>query len=456
MMQDWETMNAVVSSSSYLRRAHSKYLIQEAEEGDRAYAARVGRSVLSPYTARLADNAAGLILRRPIEFVEGDEFWSEEFANNVDGIGSNLNEYARRQLLSALLYGHSATLVDYPQVQARTLREERQAAAMPYWIHVAPQQILGWRQASRVPSSPLTQLRLLETQQIPEGEYGSKYEEVVRVLEPGRYKVVTADGEVVEEGNYSLGRIPISVTYACRTGLLTSCPPLLDIAYLNIAHYQRQADYMHALHVAAMPTMVLEGWDKEKITAGVNVALATEPGNKIYYVEADSSSFEAQAAFLDRLEKQMSNLGISKLLGQKMVGEAAEAKRLDQQQANSLLATISMELESTLNDSLAMSAEYMGRPAPKISLHRDFDMHRLGGDEVRTLSELLDKGQISPAAFVDALRAGEWLTDAVDPAEELQALEENLEADEMLNRQLRQASTLDPLETTTDQPGLEA
>ena len=111
------------------------------------------------------------MLRRQIE-INGDDFWKEEFVHNVDGLGSNINEFARRRLVVALAYGHSAIMVDYPQVDVLTLAEERAAAPHPYWSGIDPQQILGWRQASRVPSSPLQQLRILEMQTFPEGDYG--------------------------------------------------------------------------------------------------------------------------------------------------------------------------------------------------------------------------------------------------------------------------------------------
>ena len=48
----------------------------------------------------------------------------------------------------------------------------------------------------------------------------------------------------------------------------------------------------------------------------------------------------------------MSTLGVTKLFGQKFVAESAEAKRIDQAQSNSVLAIISQELESALNQAL--------------------------------------------------------------------------------------------------------
>ena len=160
--------------------------------------------------------------------------------------------------------------------------------------------------------------------------------------------------------------------------MLTSSPPLIDIANLNITHYQRQADLIHALHIAAMPILVMEGWDDadDSTAVGVNYGMITTPGNKVYYVNADAGAFNAQQEEIKELEMQMSTLGISKLLGQKYVAESADAKRIDQAQANSVLSIISMELESSLQQAYEFAARYLGIEAPKITLDRDFDFYQ--------------------------------------------------------------------------------
>ena len=202
--------------------------------------------------------------------------------------------------------------------------------------------------------------------------------------------------------------------------MLRSQPPLLDIANLNITHYQRQADLIHALHIAAMPTLVLEGWDDALSGAslGVNYAIAMTPGNKAYYVQADATSFDAQMLELQSLEGQMSTLGVTKLFGQKFVAESAEAKRIDQAQSNSVLSIISQELESALNQAYGLAAKYVGIEPPTIRVDRDFDYYRLIGQDVAVLSDLNTNGKISNEMLLEVLRRGEILPDDMDIKEE--------------------------------------
>ena len=419
MMADWATMAAVTNGSDYIKRAHTAYLPQEPREDDDAYRTRVQRSVLSPYTLRLIENAAGLVLRRPIT-VDGDAYWTD-FSTNVDGLGSSINEYARRALVSALTYGHSAVLVDYPTDPGiLTLADEIRLERRPYFNTVEAPTIWGWRTETQLPSSRLTQIRLAETALVPAGAFGEKREDRMRVIYPGRYELYNTSG-LIEEGTYSLNTIPLVPIYTNRLGQLTSKPPLLDIASLNITHYQRQADLIHALHIAAMPILVLEGWDDTATEAsvGVNYGISMEPGHKAYYVQADSTSFNAQQEEISQLEQQMSSLGVTKLLGQKFVAESADAKRIDQAQANSVLSIISMELESSLQQAYDLAAAYVGIPAPKVAVDRDFDFYRLLGQDIAVIGDLNARGAISDKTFLQILKSGEVLPDTVDITAEL-------------------------------------
>ena len=412
-------MAAVTNGSDFMKELHGRYLPQEPREDDDAYAARIGRSVLSPFTLRLIENAAGMVLRRPIT-VDGDDYWAN-FSKNVDGLGSSINEYARRALVSSLTYGHSGVLIDFPNDPGIiTLRDEIERGRRPYFINVDAPQIWGWRQESTNPSSKLTQIRLHEWVCIPEGDFGEKREEQIRVIRPGTFETWNTEG-IVSTGRYSLDEIPFVPIYSNRTGMLTSKPPLLDIGSLNITHYQRQADLINALHIAAMPILVLEGWDDqpEGTSVGVNYGLSTIPGNKVYYVGTDSSSFAAQQEEINQLEAQMASLGVTKLLGQKFVAESADAKRIDQAQANSVLSIISMELESALQQAYNFAGLYLQKEPPEIHLDRDFDFYRLLGQDVAVIGDLNERGAITDKTFLEILKSGEILPDTVDLNREL-------------------------------------
>ena len=438
-MKAWEIMKAVTLGTEYLRDNSEAFLPLEPREDYEAYLSRVNRAVFSPYTQRLIRAAAGLILRKPIT-IDGDSYWTDIFNKNVDGCGSDLDEYARRNLICALTYGHSHTLVDFPApTGARSLAEERAENRRPYWIDVDPTNIYGWRLDREVNYGDLIQVRIAEKAVVPEGEFGEVVYNQVRVIEPGQYRVyrqkesdstlygtetgfsgqftapiTPKDYELVDSGEFSLGEVPLVTVYTNKTDTLTSKPPLLDIAHLNLCHFQRQADLIHSLHVASQPMLVLEGWDDQTkdMSVSVNYAMATQPGNKVYYVEPASTAFEAQAAEIQEIEKQMASLGISTLSQQKFVAESADARRLDRVDTNSMLSMVALDLEQKLQKAFVLSAQYLGMEPPEIKINKDFDIDRLIGQDVTALTSLFEQGVLGRDEFRQILVQGEVLPSA--------------------------------------------
>ncbi len=440
MMKGWEVMKAVTEGTEYLRENSEAFLPLEPREDYTAYMARVNRAVFSPFTQRLIRAATGLVLRKPITLI-GDPYWTDMFKMDVDGCKSDLDEYARRILMCSLTYGQSHILVDYPAPSgALSLAEEREQNRRPYWIEVDPNNLFGYRLDRESNYGNLIQVRIGEKAVLPDGDFGEKVFEQVRVIEPGRYRVFRKEDQIdamydvddnsyagqfdvgttgqdyklVESGNFSLGEIPLVTIYSGKTENLVSKPPLLDIAYLNIAHFQRQADLIHSLHVASQPMLVMEGYDDQTkdLAISVNYAMATQPGNKVYYVEPASSAFDAQSAEIKELQMQMATLGISTLSQQKFVAESADARRLDRVDTNSMLAMVSMELEQKLQKAFNLSAEYVGIEPPEVKISRDFDIERLIGQDITALTALFDQQIIDREEFRDILVQGEVLPSA--------------------------------------------
>ena len=440
MVKGWEIMKAVTNGTEYLRDNSEAFLPLEPREDYEAYLSRVNRAVFSPYTQRLIRAATGLIMRKPITLI-GDSYWTDIFAKDVDGCGSDLDEYARRVLICSLTYGQSHILVDYPApTGALTLAEERAQNRRPYWIEIDPTNIYGWRLDREVNYGSIIQVRIAEKAVVPSGEFGEQVFDQVRVIEPGKYRIYRKvspkkdlinlednnysgnfdgpenekDYELVDSGVFSLGEVPLVSVYSGKTDTLASKPPLLDIAYLNLAHFQRQADLIHSLHVASQPMLVLEGWDDQTkdMSISVNYAMATQPGNKVYYVEPASSAFEAQTNEIQELQLQMATLGISTLSQQKFVAESADARRLDRVDTNSMLSMVSLDLEQKVQKAFNLSADYLGLEPPEIKISRDFDIERLIGQDITALTSLFDQNIIDREEFRDMLVQGEVLPNA--------------------------------------------
>ena len=437
MSQNWEPMDACVGGTQYLRYNAATYLPQEPQELEDAWKRRVSHATFAPYTVRIAEQAAGLILRKGVQFQpredggEVDPYWEEVFAENCDGFGTDINAFARRLVISSLLYGHAGVMCDFSAKEAApNLQAQREDGNAPYFIEVDARQIIGWRFEGDSPLSPVNQVRITELVTVPFGEFGERVIKQIRVLEPGSYRVYrrsndegsdTSGWYVYEQGTTSLDVIPLAVTYSQKVAEYVSKPPLLSIANLNISHAQRNADLQHSLHVSAMPIMVLKGFDdaEDPVGLSVNNAILLPPEGDCFMVEPASQSFEAQTQYLNKLEEQMSSLGISTLFAQKMGAETAESKKLSRTDSDSLLTIVSKDLESALQRAIDIAGEFMSLEPPKVTLSRDFDLQTLDAQQISNYMQMWMNGAITHETMLTMLRDGEVLPN-IDIEEEVE------------------------------------
>ena len=434
MSESWQPIRVCVGGTQAFRENCAELLPIEPKEDEAAWHRRVSHAVLSPFTTRIADQAAGLILRKPIQLEpkeEGgtvDPYW-ERFAADVDGYGTDLDSYARRLVLSSILFGHAATLVDYPSTEAApNLAVERQLGLRPYFLEVDAFNILGWRKQGDSPIAPVGQVRINEYVTEDLGMFGDEVVRQIRVLEPGKWSL-WRKGEngwaLYQEGTTSLPVIPMAVTYSNKVGELMSKPPLLPIANLNVLHAQRQADLQHSLHVAALPILVLKGFDDQdnEIGLSANSAILMGTDGDASYVEPASSAFEAQQSFISELEHQMQNLGLSTLFSQKMGAETAESKSLSRTDSDSLLSIVSKDLQASLQVAFDLASEYAGVEAPSVQVNRDFDLQTLDPQQVTQYMGLWQNGAITHSTLLQMLQMGEVLPH-IDVDQEIEMVEQ--------------------------------
>ena len=429
----WEPIKVCMGGTQAFRENAEYLLAQEPREDSAAWKRRVSHAVLSPFLTRLADQAAGLICRKPlvlkarVEGAEVDEYWNQ-FIEDIDGYGTNLDSFARSVVLNSLLFGMSAILVNYPsQEPAENLLVERQLGLRPLFSQVRADQILGHRKDGDTPLAQVDQVRINEYVSDKLGQFSEKVVRQIRVLEQGKWSTWRKGDNgwaVHQEGTTSLPVIPLAVTYSGKISELMSKPPLLPIANLNILHAQRMADLQHALHVSALPILVLKAFEDSDSEIGLsaNSALLMGGEGDAFYVEPASSAFEAQQGFITELENQCRNLGISTLFNQTYVGETAEAKAMDRSDSDSMLSVVAQDLERCLQSAIDMAGAYVGRETPLVSVARDFDLQKLDAAQTGQLMSMWTQGAISHELLLSMLQRGEILPD-IDIDAEIELIE---------------------------------
>jgi len=438
MVPFWQVINICVGGTKAIRYHAETIIPREPEETDDAYQRRIFHAVMPPFLQRLASQAAGTILRKGIHLEGGDETFWEEWIKDVTGDGTSLNVFARSVLVDSLLYGHTSVLVDYPDGDApRTLLEERQRRdRKPYLVNIAAQQVLGWRTLANRPTAEVYQVRYLEAVVEPDGRFGEDVIEQVRVLEPGKWELwrrseATPSGwELHDSGSTDLDVVPFVTVYSNRLATLVSRPPLLEVAYLVISYCQRFTDYHHSIHVGASPILVLKGFDEDQgrpIGLSVNTAVLLPPDGDAFLVEPTSAAYDSQLKCLQTLEEQISNLGISTLAKQNLTNVAAESKRLDRVDSDSIMAIISEDLARAIQKLINVAAEYAGVEPPVVSIPKDYENKLLDGNQITAYLQLYMQGAICQETLLRILQEGEVLPPYIDFEEEITRTKDMLE-----------------------------
>ena len=417
----WVLIEDLLGGTYDMRKKHRRYLPQEPRELDDAYDNRLARSVCPPYYQRLERMLAGMLTRKPVRLIDIADVIREQLFD-VDLQGNDLNVWTYETARKMIRYGHVGVLVDAP-ANGKNGR--------PYWVSYTPREILGWRTELQDGEEKFVQLRLLENVIEPEGLYGEKQIEQVRVLTPGAFEVHRRDdkGEfkLFDEGKMSLSDIPFSVAYANRINVMESRPPMEDIAELNLKGYQTQSDLDNQLHISAVPMLAFFGFPQsaEEVSAGPGEAIAFPSEGRAEYIESKGTSYDAQFKRLAQIEEQINALGLAAVLGQKLSAETAEAKRIDRSQGDSTMQVVAQQMQDMIDNSLLFHARYLGSNESGTSfVNRDFLAQRLDPQEIGSLLQLYTAGTITQKTLLDQLTEGEVLGDEFDVEEEIAATEQ--------------------------------
>ena len=418
MEPGWLLIEQLLKGTRGIRQGHRKFLPQFPREADDSYDVRLSKAVLSPFYKRLELLLAGMLTRKPVRLTDVSDQVTEQLFD-VDLQGNDLQTWLFNTARIALRYGHVGVLVDAPRAGEN---------GRPYWITISPRELLGWRTEVADGQQRLTMLRIAETVTVPDGKYGEKDVERVRVLTPGAYEIhekdEKGDYKIVDEGRTSLSEIPFAVAYANRTGVMESIPPLDDIAELNLQHYQVSSDLSNILSVSAIPLLAIYGFPQsaEEISAGPSEALALPETARSEYIEPSGNSFDAQFKQLEQIENKINGLGLAAVLGAKLVGESAEAKRIDRSQGDSTMMVIAQQMQDLIDNCLRFHAQYLQEPvAGSSQVNRDFMGQRLEPQEIQALLQLYTAGTITQDTLLNELANGDVLSEDFDIEEEIEA-----------------------------------
>jgi hypothetical protein len=438
MTPGWAMIETLLGGTAAMRGAGREYLPQYPEETDAAYRCRLQRATLFNMTELTLEGLVGKPFGEPVGAGEDVPEAVQALLEDVDLQGNALEVFARNWFRDGLAKGLSHVLVDFPPAVAEaegaagvTLADERAAGRRPYFVHVRPENLVFLSAETVNGREVLTQARIVETVVRSEG-WDEVCETRVRVLYPDRWEVwefvkTSANSDKGEwrktsEGVNTLGFIPLVTFYSNRTGLGMSKPPLLDLAYLNVSHWQSASDQRNVLTVARFPILAASGalpdGDDGKIVIGPNKWLhMTDPTGRFYYVEHTGAAIAAGRQDLQDLEAQMASYG-AEFLRTRPGNPTATARALDSAEAVSPLQAMVSAFKDAAEQALLYMAKWLDPKATTggtLAISTNFSAAWAGAtEEISALVKARSMREISRAAFLSELKRRKILADDYD------------------------------------------
>ena len=431
-MPDVTLCRDVGGGTKTLRQKGETYLPKHPAEQDDDYARRLNKATAPGAFNRTVGGLTGMIFRKAPAF-EGISGDMERDMEDVDLAGHDFATFAQRVEDDAMRDGHTWLMVDHPQVPEggfKSKAEEMAAGARPYWLQILKSAALNWRYEMVGGVPFLTLFVFREPMMKPKGEFGEDSVDRIRVLRPGTWEVWELQGRgdnkrwVMEStGPTSLSYIPVWPVYTKEVSPYVSCPPLLDMAYLEIEHYQVRSDHRHAQTFASSPMPWFAGTDKESIEWGSNRALFMPSAEATAgLLESSGASLASTREDLKDIEARMAVLGLSMLVRETRAAETAESKRIDKSGEDSALGRMARSLEAALQTGLNIHADYRKTSPPTVTVNRDFIDTPMDPQRITMLSTMVEKRQLSLDQMWLELKAGEVLGEDFDPDEERERL----------------------------------
>ena len=403
MMPEWQLVSDLMGGTFAMRQAGLRWLPREPAESWAAWRARLNRTVLFNALSKTVGTLSAKPFQDPLILSDQAEPVAD-MLNNLDGQGNGLDILAR-QMLSALLQdGMVHVQIDMPR-----------DGGQPYLVVRRAASLLG---ASCSSDGELSQVRFSETITVRKNSFEEEHREQIRVLTKTGWEVwqqksaVSQGWQRVESGDYDVGCVPVVTILTEPRGFMYPRPPLMDLAWLNLAHWQSASDQRHILHVARVPVLFGRALQvgQNDIEIGPNrLILADDPAAELKFVEHSGAAIEAGRQDLIDLEDRMAILGLD-MLSRSTTPVTATARQLDTNQSHAALSGVVMQLERGLAHILALLSHILGydeEGGGQVSFSRNWLQNHVSHDRARWLLDARRSDDISRDEFIrEAVKMG--------------------------------------------------
>jgi hypothetical protein len=439
MAPKWAMVETLLGGTQAMRNAQTAYLPRHPEETGNAYDERLQAAVLYNMAELTLDTWVGKPFGEPVKLNDDVPEPISTLLDDIDLQGNNLTVFSRNWFKEGLAKAFAHVVIDFPSLkeeerEGRTKADDDREGRRPYWVMIKPENVIAAFSQIVDGQEILTHVRIREDIVIQDG-FAEVVKERIRVMEPGQwflYELRKEKGKkeewvVIDNGVTAVQFVPMVTFYANRSGLMTGKPPIEDLAFLNVRHWQSTADQTSILTVARFPMLAVAGASDQTgsvMAIGPKQLLGTkDPQGRFYYVEHSGKAIGSGRTELLDLEEQMASYGAD-FLKRRPGNMTATSRALDSVEAVSPLQDAIIRFVDAINVALSMTAAWMGmEEGGTVDIQTDFSMGE-SSETLKTLLETRKNGDISREDFLDRLRTLKVLRDDFDPEENLRRLQQ--------------------------------
>ncbi|WP_163836864.1 DUF4055 domain-containing protein [Spartinivicinus ruber] len=363
---------------------------------------------------------------------------------DIDGSCVSIYQQSQSVLAAIMSKSRHALYVDYPNVKAPASKAQQEAGLIrANIVSLNAENVINWR-TQKVGSSHLLSLVVIKEsiQQTTDDGFGLESIEQYRVLRLDSFYHVeiwqkNADGVWSIDSEYQplngKGQpwrfIPFTFIGAENNDTTIDQPPLLDLARLNLAHYQNSADYEDSAFFVGQAQPAISGLTEEwrdwlqqnGIYIGSRSPILLPTGGQFDIKQAQPNTMVKEA--MDQKEQQMIALG-ARLLDKGSAVKTATEAQAENEAEHSVLSLAASNVSEAYTLALSWMAEFMNAPADvEYTLNQEFTRSELTPQMLTALIQAWQSGRLPDSDLWAQLKK----YGVIDPEKDDESIKEELE-----------------------------
>lgn len=347
-------------------------LIKHARESNKNYSRRKKLAYYLNYVGPIIDSSVLPVFNDEIKRDYRDTAKFKMFLDDVDRVGTNLQDFMSRQAIAAKLYSVVYILVNNEATLGDTEMDNLNMRALPFLTAIEPKNVIGWHFDERGTLLDFTyQGRYYDD----DGWHTRKYKWTV-----DSWEVRDEHDQILKQGEHNLKRVPIVQWFGRNTDpqRVLPAPEFISIAKTNyhIYHLCSLLSQISDNQTFNILTMQSAGSNMTDVTIGTNnLLIYPQDTDAPKFIAPDSSPATVLMEQIKNLVSEMYRMsGLNSVIGVES-SKSGLAKKWDFERTNKNLVNFAVQCEKAEKAIVALYELWAGETVNyECEYPRDFNI----------------------------------------------------------------------------------